>query len=341
MYLPRTKYKVNSLRRLICLLTIQIAAFFESSNCWAHDSMGILVQEMTSATPEIQAALAATPSANEATRSVLNNLRLWTIPRKLTVCFVSGSNAVRKRVADSISKTWPTNQLTAGRLSFDPDNLSALKTCGDTPAEDIRIDFQANKGYWSYVGIESRNHLPSMNLQGFTDTYPDTKELDRLVGHEMGHALGLEHEHQSPVSPECGWNFTYISSHYVWESDAQMHANFDKLVDYIQHNVHAYIFSLYDQKSLMHYDFEPEAFLNGTKSLCFISRNFAPSNQDQNAIRTAYSQNLLHVQVLTRNAMPELTKAFPTKKYPQLNKLLQDKITIQQSQNKNVSTTHD
>ena len=294
----------------------------------AHDARGIIQQEMHSASPQLAAALAATPSADVNTRSVLNNLRLWPVPRILTVCFLSGSSVLRARITQSMRRVWPLEQLTNGLLKLDPASFSTTPDCGPNPNADIRIDFKAGDGYWSYVGIESRQHTPSMNLEGFTETVPALTELDRLVGHETGHALGLEHEHQSPVAPDCGWNFPYLWTHYVWTSDADMHANFNKLTDFLQDNQHAYIFSTYDQKSLMHYDFEPPAFLQGTNSKCYIQRNFSPSTQDKNAISVAYSASLLASQGQMRDAAPMLTQKFSTPQFQQLRQLLQNKVSL-------------
>jgi hypothetical protein len=294
----------------------------------AHDLKGLLVQEPKSASPQIASALAATPSSDLATRSVINNLRLWPVPRKLTVCFLSGSPQLRKRVSAAMLKAWPLGNLTGGRLEFDSASFATVPTCSANPTADIRIDFKPNDGYWSYVGVESLNNVPSMNLAGFTETSPAQKEFERLVGHETGHAIGLEHEHQSPDAPDCGWNFPYIFSHYQWASEQDMHNNFDKLHDYIYQNVHAYIFSTYDQKSEMHYDFEPEAFTNGSNSPCFITRNYVPSDQDKNAIRVAYGPSLVTEQAAVRSAAPELQNSFSGAHYDKLRQLLELKSTL-------------
>ncbi len=316
------------LKRYLFLIGLFASLLGAAAPGAAHDLKGLLVQEPKSASPQIASALAATPSSDVATRSVINNLRLWPVPRKLTVCFLSGSPQLRKRVSAAMLKAWPLNNLTGGRLEFDPASFATVPTCTATPSADIRIDFKANDGYWSYVGVESLNNVPSMNLAGFTETSPAQKEFERLVGHETGHAIGLEHEHQSPNAPDCGWNFPYIFAHYQWASEQDMHNNFDKLHDYIYQNVHAYIFSTYDQKSEMHYDFEPEAFINGSNSPCFISRNYVPSEQDRNAIKVAYGPSLVTDQAAVRSAAPELQNNFSGANYDKLRKLLELKSTL-------------
>jgi hypothetical protein len=150
-----------------------------------------------------------------------------------------------------------------------------------------------------------------MNLEGMTETLPDDQNLDELVGHETGHALGLQHEHQSPVAPNCKWDFDYIWTHYSWQNREQMMAQFQKLTDYISQNKHAYIFSTYDPHSLMHYAFEPAAFKDGTSDPCFIAKNMIPSDQDKNAIRLAYGPGLAQAQQRMRGLLPNIFSSVP------------------------------
>lgn len=52
-------------------------------------------------------------------------------------------------------------------------------------------------GYWSYEGTDIDmipDDRPTMNLEGFTATTPDS-EFRRVVRHEAGHSLGFPHEH--------------------------------------------------------------------------------------------------------------------------------------------------
>ncbi len=313
---PKRLMKIAGVMILILLLA-------SVSLTHAHDIRGFAERELTSASPALATAMAATPAADFNTRGVLNNLQKWPVPRKITICFVSGSSTLRARVTEAMRRLWPIGELSLGRLDFDATSFEKRADCGPKPSVDIRVDFAAGGGYWSYVGIESLRHTPSMNLDGFTETTPQQEEFDGKVGHEMGHALGLEHEHQSPAAPiDCGWNFDYIRAAYVWANDDEMYSNFKHLQNTPKRK--SYDFTSYDKRSLMHYSFEPQAYKAGTKSPCFAPVNKIPSDLDLSAIRLAYSAKIQVDQELARQAIPGLWKKFSNNELRYLLTIKQD-----------------
>ncbi|KAG5634021.1 hypothetical protein H0H81_003858 [Sphagnurus paluster] len=121
--------------------------------------------------------------------------RLWkngcvSIDMTITYQFPSGGtenqkNAVRKTVVE-----WTHYA-----------NVQIKELTGDGVA-DIRIDFDHYHGSWSAVGTESGKidaGRITMNLGWLADS-PNVSDYDRgTILHEWGHALGMMHEHQSPV----------------------------------------------------------------------------------------------------------------------------------------------
>ena len=67
-------------------------------------------------------------------------------------------------------------------------------------SSDIRIKFDPDGGHWSYVGKDAKDYDTTMNLALQGEPYKEA-----VILHEFGHALGLMHEHQSPVAP-IEWN---------------------------------------------------------------------------------------------------------------------------------------
>lgn len=68
---------------------------------------------------------------------------------------------------------------------------------GETPM--VRVTVRGD-GYWSYLGpqiLTIPGNQPTMSLQDFDKGMPDS-EWRRVVRHEVGHTLGLLHEHMLP-----------------------------------------------------------------------------------------------------------------------------------------------
>lgn len=137
------------------------------------------------------------PLADGVTRSraAVERLKLWETGRTLRVKFLDGDRAVQAKV-EAITKKWQTVA-----------NLTVrFVTSG---AAEIRVSF-ADAGFsWSTVGTDARtvpSSEPTMNY-GWLTPDTSTREYQRVVRHEFGHALGMFHEHQNPAAAgEIPWD---------------------------------------------------------------------------------------------------------------------------------------
>lgn len=132
-------------------------------------------------------------------RAVLRKSCKWA-KQVLKVRFLEGDPLVQDRVR----KTAATWSEFAG-ITFD---------FGDHPTADIRIAFQAGKGSWSYVGTCSVTEPEATMNFGWLTRSSSDDEVNRVVLHEFGHALGLEHEHQSPEN-DIPWDKPKVYEHYA------------------------------------------------------------------------------------------------------------------------------
>lgn len=247
--------------------------------------------------------------------------KLWKSGRTIRVAFRGGDESLHKQI-EVTAKEWSRH----ANITFqfrDKDDKFLKWSPGNFRFEaDIRISFDYPKqpGYWSLVGADSVNpevvapDEPSMNFQSFDRQLPS--HWRSTVLHEFGHALGLEHEHQSPASKcveEVRWDDdpgyvpttqpqsgTYIEDgqnrfpgvrRYLsgppnnW-TDEQI----DGALREITPSSNAKI-GTFDPDSIMIYHFPEWMYKSRAKSPCYVPERENLSTQDQTEIAETYPKS--------------------------------------------------
>ena len=118
------------------------------------------------------------------TRAIMPIGKRWANNTVLNIRFLGGTSSQQEEVA-RVAAEWEKH-------------INLKLNFNDAPDAEIRIAFE-NDGAWSYVGTDNLDiprHAATMNF-GFMG--------EGTILHEFGHALGLSHEHQSPLGG-MKWN---------------------------------------------------------------------------------------------------------------------------------------
>lgn len=207
------------------------------------------------------------PQDHEALRSIdrlaLFTAKMWEPGDKLPVSFMGGTATQRNHVIDA-----------ASRISESAFIDFIFVTSG---VGVIRIAFNPSLGAWSNIGRDASSvsrSQPTMNL-GFDQ--PGT------YTHELCHAIGAIHEHQSPFGNPIQWNKMQVYHDLGgppnnWDAATIDHNMFEK---YSQTQING---TAFDRKSIMLYAFPASWTIDGFHS----DANAVLSDQDKLWLATKY-----------------------------------------------------
>ena len=171
------------------------------------------------------------------TRAAVEKMKLWENGRRLRIKYLDGIPEVQNKVT-AIAKEW--------------EDLANLKlefvTSG---ASEIRISFAEQGFSWSTVGTDALT-VPSseatMNY-GWLDPTTSTREYQRVVRHEFGHALGMIHEHQNPAAQgQIPWDKPKVYAYYAQQG-------------WTREDVDSNLFEVYSEESTNHTAFDPTSIM--------------------------------------------------------------------------------
>jgi hypothetical protein len=274
---------------------------------------------------------------------ILNLTKRWQPGQVLKVAFRGGNTPLHRDIANAVTE-W-TN---FANLKFDfgvnpATGSHRTWSKSDTDfAADIRVSFDQT-GYYSLVGNDSINRTitkpgeESLNLEGFDQQRP--ADWKTVAQHEFGHAIGFEHEHQSPLAP-CDFRFDndpgYVPTtdsfgQYIPDTHNRRPGLYTRLggppnnwpasvVDFNLKQLpesHAYEVGPFDKDSIMKYFFPDWMFVSGTNSHCYTGgENLVISDGDKQGAAKVYPRTPESIQAASALRAQALQEAVNVKSLP-------------------------
>ena len=172
------------------------------------------------------------------------NANKWANGTVLHFCFIgSGVAEAERNVVRKAFQEWK-----ALGIGLEFQEVTKLSEA------EVRIGFVPNDGSWSYIGTEVLKQPQKSRTMNFGWSLLSAPGRDTAL-HEIGHTLGLPHEHQNPLAG------------IVWDEEAVYQALAAPPNNWSREQTHYNIIrklpkntvegSNWDPDSVMHYPFEP------------------------------------------------------------------------------------
>jgi len=233
---------------------------------------------------------------------------LWTRGTTINWCFVPNTSLDTPQQRQNVVQAWKKWADTGLGLTFKQLDWKNRSKC------QVRIAFREfdenglDEGSYSYVGTDNLQ-IPknehTMNLGWNLSLQPGTAE------HEIGHALGLDHEHQHP---KCllVWDEEKVIEQYMKEQGWTR----DDVIEQVIKRISApFTGTSWDSHSIMHYEFDkklikapPEFVKNG------IPYNEKITTHDVECILKMYPRvvrDIAHKPVESEPEKPESDQPIP------------------------------
>ncbi len=234
------------MKKIFSILTLVLTFVFQSYSQDLHEHICIDRHDEDLINPYKS-------SPSDVAQAVVLNSNLWTSGQTIRIKFLNGDTYLQDKV-----------RLYAGQwLQF--ANLKFQYVAANEDS-DIKISFRGNgdMGNWSAVGTGCRGFAqfsPSMNFGAFNPNGTTAESVfSRVILHEFGHALGMTHEHHSPVSP-IQWNTPVVYEYYARTQRWSNAQTFEWVI--MKYNTTETNFSAFDPLSIMTYYVPPGHTLDG------------------------------------------------------------------------------